>query len=55
MKERDIVLCDINLLNQPRTLVNLQKVGAIIRDVVALFQRPIMESENGAHKVRPSS
>jgi hypothetical protein len=50
VKERDIVLCDIDLLDQSCALVNLQEVGAIIGNMIALFQRPAMELENGPKK-----
>lgn len=54
MKKRNIVLCDINLPDQPRALVDLQEVGAIIGNMIALFQWPAMESENGPKKGRPT-
>lgn len=52
MEEGDIVLCNINVLDQPRALVDLQKIGAIIGNVVALFKRPIVKSANGTNPVK---
>lgn len=55
VEERDIVLCNINMLDQPRALVDLQKIGAIIGNVVALFKRPITKSAKEANSVEFTS